>query len=167
MSAFVIGDMHLGHAGIMKFGQRHFDNIDQHDECLVEAWHSVVKKKHDLVWVLGDVCMDIKKMPLLYKMNGRKILVMGNHDKFDTQVYLRHFERVQAFEKRYGFIMTHIPIHPDELIHRTWKYNVHGHIHHKEKQPDDSRYINVNIDVVGYMHPTPVEWLKTEIAARE
>jgi len=166
-NVFFIGDMHLGHEGIMKFGQRHFDTIEDHDETLIQAWNTVVRKKDDLVWVLGDVAMKPQALQLLHRAAGRKILIMGNHDTMDTKVYLKYFERVKAFEKRYGFIMTHIPIHPNELGYRGWNYNVHGHIHHKEKQPPESNYINVNVDYVGYYQPTPLETIRQEIAHRE
>lgn len=166
-SVFLIGDMHLGHANIMKFGQRPFASIEEHDEALIQAWNTVVRSKYDLVWVLGDVAMDIKSLDLLSKAAGRKVLIAGNHDRFDTQVYLKYFEKVISFEKRYGFIMTHIPIHPNELVYRNWKYNVHGHIHHKDKQPKESNYINVNIDYTGDYQPVPLDRIKQEIKNRE
>jgi calcineurin-like phosphoesterase family protein len=166
MAVYFIGDLHLGHKNIMKFGQRNFDTIEEHDQALMDNWNSVVKKQRDLVWVLGDVCMDIECMKLLPAFNGRKILVIGNHDNFDTQVYLKYFEKVVAFERRYhGMVMTHIPIHPNELQYRTWKFNIHGHIHDPNKFPDDPRYINVNADVRD-LTPVKLEQLQEEINDR-
>ena len=144
-NVFMIGDLHLGHKNIMGFGQRDFTCIEDHNEAIVQAWNTVVGKR-DIVWVLGDVCMDMKDMPLFDRMRGDKRLILGNHDRFDIQVYARYFNGVGAFEKRYGVIMTHIPIHPGELQYRTWRWNVHGHIHDIKKQPKDDRYINVEID---------------------
>ena len=51
--------------------------------------------------------------------------------------------------KKYGFWLSHCPVHPNELRH---KKNIHGHVHNKTV--DDDRYINVCCDVVNY---TPVE----------
>jgi len=147
---FFIGDLHLGHKNIMNFGQRNFDTMEAHNQALMDNWNGVVTKQHDLVWVLGDVAMQIEDLELLRAFNGRKILVHGNHDKFDTQVYLKYFEKVVAFEKRYhGLVMTHIPIHPNELQYRNWEFNIHGHIHDKKKFPYDPRYINVCADLIN------------------
>jgi len=164
---FFIGDLHLGHEGIMKFGQRQFESIGEHDAHLLQQWNSVVRRQRDLVWLLGDVAMNMEAIKLLAAFNGRKVLVMGNHDRFDMQVYLKYFERVVACEKRYhGMIMTHIPIHPNELQYRTWKWNIHGHCHHAEKAPEDPRYFNVNADVRD-LTPVSLEQLKLEIQQRE
>jgi len=159
---YFISDLHLGHKNIMKFGQRDFDTIEAHDETIVELWNSVVKKR-DLVWVLGDVAMEVESLKSLDKMKGRKRLIMGNHDTFDMQVYLKYFEDVRSFEKRYhGLVMTHIPIHPQEMMYRNWVTNVHGHIHDPNKDIKDPRYFNVNVDVIG-MTPIPLHQLKTKI----
>ena len=167
MGVYFIGDLHLGHEGIMSFGQRNFPSMEDHDLAIVDAWNVVVTSKRDLVWVLGDVAMDINSLKLMDRCAGRKVLVIGNHDRFDTQVYLKYFERVISFEKRYdGLILTHIPIHPNELQYRKWKFNVHGHIHHVEKFPYDPRYINVNADVVG-LSPVSLDWMKEEVKKRE
>lgn len=165
-TVFFIGDLHLGHKNITQFGQRDFETIEDHNEAIVQAWNTVVTK-HDLVWVLGDICMKVEDMQLFDRMKGMKRLILGNHDQFDIGVYAKYFNKVYAFQKKYGLVMTHIPIHPDELVYRTWKWNVHGHIHDPAKQPQDKRYINVNIDYVGYLHPTPLDHILTEVKLRE
>ena len=169
MSVFFIGDLHLGHENIMQFGQRDFTSIGEHDEHMVMAWNSVVRDKRDLVWVLGDVAMSIESLKLMDRMAGRKVLVMGNHDRFDTQVYLKYFERVTAFERRYhGLVMTHIPVHPNEMKNRTWNYNIHGHIHDVEKMPYDPLYINVNADAPGMnLIPISLERIRLIVKERE
>lgn len=161
-NVFFISDMHLDHENIMKFGQRKFDSIEEHNEALVGSWNAVVTRR-DLVWVLGDVAFSVESLKLFDRMSGRKRLILGNHDTFDTQVYLKYFERVQAFEKRYGgLVMTHIPIHPQEMAYRNWVTNVHGHIHDPAKDIMHPKYINVNVDIVG-MIPISLEQLRTKI----
>lgn len=161
-NVFFISDLHLGHENILQFGQRDFQNIDEHNEAIVGSWNAVVSPR-DLVWVLGDICMDMKAMDLFGRMVGKKRLILGNHDRFNTQVYLKYFDAVTAFEKRYhGLVMTHIPIHPQEMAYRNWKTNVHGHIHHPEKDIKDGSYINVNVDIIG-MIPISLEQLRERI----
>jgi calcineurin-like phosphoesterase family protein len=166
MSVYFIGDLHLGHKGIMKFGQRKHPSIEEHDQALMDNWNNVVRRQKDLVWVLGDVAMDMDSLKLLPAFNGRKVLIIGNHDRFDTQVYLKYFERVISVEKRYhGPVMTHIPIHPNELAYSGWEFNVHGHVHVPEKFPYDPRYINVNADVID-LTPVSLDWLNNEMKER-
>lgn len=148
---YFISDLHLGHKNIMTFGQRHHDSMEDMHIAMLEQWNAKVRKHSDIVWVLGDVCMDIKEMYWLDKMNGEKRLILGNHDNFDWGVYAKHFSKVMAFHKAYkGLVLTHIPIHPKEMENRNWEVNVHGHIHHKEKNILGDKYINVNVDIVGY-----------------
>lgn len=163
---YFIGDLHLGHKNIMKFGQRDYDTIEHHDEGIIDLWNSKVRSKKDLVWVLGDVAFNMESIKLLDKANGRKRLIMGNHDKFNIGVYLKYFEDVRAYEKRYGVIMSHIPIHPNELQYRGWQWNLHGHIHHAEKEVKDYRYINVNADQIGLI-PIDLDELRQIIKLRE
>lgn len=163
---FFISDLHLGHENIMKFGQRSFDTIDEHNEAIVSSWNAVVRAK-DIVWVLGDICMDMKSMELFSRMGGRKRLILGNHDRFDIQVYLKYFESVSSFEKRYhGLVMTHIPVHPQEMAYRNWVTNVHGHIHHPEKDIQSPDYFNVNVDLIG-MVPISLDQLRTKIELKK
>ena len=43
-NVYFIGDLHLGHKNILKFGQRSmYDNIDEHDVGLMERWNEVVR----------------------------------------------------------------------------------------------------------------------------
>ena len=165
-SVYFIGDLHLGHKNIMKFGQRaHFNTIDDHDVGLMENWNSVVTKQNDLVYVLGDVAMTLEAIDLLRAFNGRKVLIMGNHDTFDTQVYLKYFEKVVAFQKKYhGMVMTHIPIHPHEMRFG-WQWNIHGHIHSLTQGIADPRYINVNADWIN-LTPISLDELRSECEAR-
>lgn len=161
-NVFFIGDLHLGHKNIMKFGQRNFDTIEHHDEAMIDLWNSKVKSKRDLVWVLGDVAMSTEAMKILEKAQGHKRLIMGNHDREPISEYLKYFEDIRAFEKRYGFVMSHVPIHPNEMVYRSWNYNVHGHIHDPKKNLNVDTYFNVNVDSIGLI-PLELDELRTKI----
>jgi len=148
---YFISDLHLGHKNIMNFGQRNHESLEDMHIAMVEAWNEKVTKNSSIVYVLGDVCMDIKEMHWLNMMNGQKRLILGNHDQFDYGVYQKYFKKVQHFHKGYkGMVLTHIPIHPNELECRSWKWNIHGHIHDPKKNDLGDKYFNVNVDIVGY-----------------
>lgn len=145
-------DLHFSHKSLLPFRSecqnRVFIDIHDHDQWLIDLWNKQVKKR-DLVWVLGDVAWTDVGLHCLAQCNGTKHLVMGNHDKFQVKQYLRYFNKIYGVTKRHGAVLSHVPIHPLSLEFR-WKYNIHGHIHHKELDKlYDNRYINVNIDVTG------------------
>lgn len=142
---YVIGDTHFGHKLIADF--RGFDSIEEHDEAMIDNWNSVARKR-DTVWHLGDVAFGQKGLKCLDNCNGVKKLVMGNHDKLTTRAYLRYFNKIYGTVKFKNVVMSHVPIHPNELCYR-WEFNCHGHIHHKERLIDDPRYMCVNADIIG------------------
>jgi calcineurin-like phosphoesterase family protein len=80
-------DLHIGHKNILKYcPNRHnkqpFSSIQEHDEELVKRWNSVVAP-HDIVIVGGDVkiCGQTYAKGVIARLNGKKILVRGNHDE--------------------------------------------------------------------------------------
>ena len=143
---YIISDTHFGHKLAAK--ERGFDSLKDHDDYIVDQWNSVVDKK-DTVWHLGDVAFGKDALARMNDCNGVKKLVSGNHDKYATEEYLKYFNRVFGIVRFKSVVLSHAPVHPNELEYR-WEYNVHGHIHHKEKLIDDSRYFCVNVDIVGF-----------------
>jgi calcineurin-like phosphoesterase family protein len=150
-----IADLHLGHENMAK--SRGFENSDSQDEYIVSKWNSVVTKK-DLTYILGDVTMESpKKYPILDRLNGRKIVVLGNHDRVqDVPELLKYVDRVGGIIKYKGIWLTHCPVHGSELEYRVNK-NIHGHIHDKRVmlldscfEEPDPRYICVSCEQVDY-----------------
>lgn len=144
----------LGHANILKFAKQYRDwgatSVDEHDHILIERIRSVCRNKRDILYILGDVCMDITKMELLNDVPARKILVRGNHDNFDMGVYLKYFDKIEGFCRYKNHWLSHCPVHPMELRGRK---NIHGHLHGNLIMCDqpldkyrDTRYINVCVE---------------------
>lgn len=141
---YFISDLHLGHKKILQFSSewREGSTVDEHDEWIINQWNSVVKK-HDVVWLLGDVAFTRQGLEKCLRLNGVKKLVMGNHDQFTTTAYeLNGFRVMGGIVKYKGFWLSHAPVHPAEL--RGCK-NIHGHVH--SESIDDDRYINVCVEV--------------------
>ena len=126
----MIGCLHLGHHWMAL--HRGFSNSQEHDEYLIQEWNKVVHKK-DLTYILGDITMNTNKhYHLLDKLNGRKIVVLGNHDNpKDVKELLKYVESVAGMIDYKGFIITHCPIHPNEMSF--CRGNIHAHIHHNNK----------------------------------
>lgn len=151
---FFISDLHLGHKKMV--APDHTDkrsgslDVDGHDDWIVEQWNKVVTK-NDLVWVLGDVCFDKKKMKLLKKMKGTKHLILGNHDEYALDEYLEYFNKIHGFIKYKGCAwLSHVPINPQQL---RGKWNIHGHTHNWVSP--DLRFINVAVE---QLKGIPISW---------
>lgn len=167
-NTWFISDTHFGHANILTFKDnegnliRPFKSCEEMDETMVENWNKVVKPK-DRVYHLGDVVMNRRCLPILNRLNGRKVLIKGNHDIFKLNDYTPYFEDIRAYKiyLKQGIICSHIPLHPDQFNHR-FKTNVHGHLHqnlimfnHKGSYKPDETYINICVEHTNY---TPVSF---------
>lgn len=147
---FFIADTHFGHTNILRFEAAHrpFATVEEMNEALVDNWNATVGHR-DTVWHLGDVLFGSgEKLEIIGRLNGRKNLVMGNHDKHGAAVYLRHFRKVEALWKFDGCLLSHIPVHPSQFYR--YQANIHGHLHSRhvrdgQDQPDP-RYINVSCE---------------------
>jgi calcineurin-like phosphoesterase family protein len=155
---FAVSDNHFGHTGLYKPSKRwgdamrpEFANVDDAEAEIIRR-HNGVVKPDDTVYFLGDVTMKRGRLRLLTQMNGKKILVMGNHDCFAAFDYLKYFEDVEGFVKQKLAFLSHAPIHPNELYDRV---NIHGHVH--RNTIDDNRYINACLEVNNY---TPIDVTK-------
>lgn len=134
---FYSSDHHFNHANILNFKDyngcpvREFDNVDQMNEAMIDFHNSVVGV-NDTCYFLGDVSMTASGLQHVKKMNGRKILIKGNHDIFKLKQYTEVFEDIRAFKiyPEHGIICSHIPLHPSAFERGSrWKGNVHGHLH--------------------------------------
>jgi calcineurin-like phosphoesterase family protein len=102
---------------------------------------------------MGDVAMEVSKLSLIAQLPGRKILIPGNHDLFDTQVYLKYFDKILGGFKKYKCWLTHMPLHDAEL---RGHYNIHGHCHHNTLSYD-KRYLNVAIEWLPEKRPITLD----------
>lgn len=142
---FVIGDTHFGHKNVLIFEPiyRPFGSIEEHDRTLVEKWNAVVRPC-DTVWHLGDVYLGRKDAHgVLAALNGTKNLVLGNHDVYPLDFYQQYFTHICAATVKHGYILTHIPVHPNQL-ERRYSGNIHGHLH--SASLSDPRYRCVSVE---------------------
>lgn len=128
MQAFFIGCLHFGHKAIAQY--RGFNDDFYHDEHLIESWNSVVRGKKDIVYILGDITMETAQhYHQLDRLNGVKHVVLGNHDRIqDVPELLKYVSTVGGAVDYKGCLLTHVPIHPNEVAF--CRRNIHAHIHH-------------------------------------
>ena len=134
MRRWVIADTHFGHTMLIEKGYRPPD----YDKRIIDRWASMVSPE-DLVIHLGDVALP-DKVPdvwtMLANLPGRKILVMGNHDKRSVTWYMaRGFAFACDMFELGRIVFSHRPITtvPDDVA-----FNVHGHLHTGEHRPFDA-----------------------------
>lgn len=168
---FLISDWHLGHDNILTFCKDdgtllrpEFDNVEQMNEYLIEKNNAVVRPQ-DHLYMLGDVAINAKFIPLVAKFNGHKRLVLGNHDHSMMKLYTPYFEKVFSTRRLDKFILSHIPLHPESLGNVV--ANIHGHVHNNVEQGHfGPRYYNVSCEVLNYV-PISLEELKVKVDAQQ
>lgn len=82
-------DFHIGHKNIVKHcperaiaGGFEPDDIVAHDRWIMSIWNATVKKR-DIVYIDGDFIIQNRDyaVRILSQLNGKKHLILGNHDK--------------------------------------------------------------------------------------
>ena len=177
MNTFLISDTHFSHKNICSFTKndgsklRPFDNVEEMDELMIENWNKTVSPI-DKVYHLGDVAINRNGLKILERLNGKKVLIKGNHDIFPLKDYLPHFYDIRAYHiLDKNMILSHIPIHPDS--NGRFKVNIHGHTHSNNVMKEipnmngdfmeeiDPFYFNVSVEQINYT-PISLEEVKVK-----
>lgn len=176
---WVISDTHFNHSNILNFTDENgkyiregFKTAEQMNEFMTERWNSVVKPG-DKVYHLGDVYMGggfprEYTEKLLSNLNGRKRLILGNHDNGKDQILQRAFQKIDVWRMftEFGLLLTHVPVHPSTLKEGRFSghgkpqlkmLNVHGHIH--ANPSPEGPYKCVCVEQIDYT-PVNIEELR-------
>lgn len=146
---FVIADMHFDHENILKYCNRPFRDIETMNDELVKRWNETVRTV-DTVFILGDFAFGknavSKYLPLL---NGRKVLIKGNHDTYTNEFYLQAgFDEVVKYPIVFDFfILSHEPL---VLSESTPYFNYYGHVHNDSRYVDTATSKCVSVERIGY-----------------
>lgn len=155
------GDTHFGHKNIIRYCKRPFENIEEHDQTLIDNWNALVKPG-DKVYHLGD--FGFGSQDFLTKtaaaLSGQKYLIRGNHDRAFRKVdKTEHFLWVKdLFE---------LKVPDEEMDHKqsitlchyafeVWNkrhfgsFHLHGHSHGTLQSSDHQARLDVGVDVHDY-----------------
>lgn len=128
---FFIADLHFGDERIIFYENRPFLTAEEMDGQLIANWNSVVSET-DTVFVLGDFSCygEEKDREILDSLRGRKILIMGNHDRHRSSEEWRRLGFSECVEwpvvYREFFILSHEPVY----LNVNMPYaNFYGHVH--------------------------------------
>lgn len=132
-SVWLTSDTHFGHEKTCTVFKRDdgsplrpFSCAEEMDEYMIKVWNERVKP-NDKVYHLGDVVISRKNLATLGRLNGDKVLIRGNHDIFKLEDYTPYFRDIRGCHVMNGMILTHIPIHEQQLAR--FGCNIHGHLH--------------------------------------
>ena len=146
---FVIGDCHFWHSNIIKYCNRPwwkkdesgFDipDVEKMNEEMIKIWNSVITSDNQTVYVNGDFCFGnrVKVKEIFDRLNGRKRIVLGNHDRCKFKDYYEiGFDRV--YDKPILLdnfcILSHEPL---QWVKGGDVYmNVYAHVHTQEMYKD-------------------------------
>lgn len=155
MKRFLIADTHFKHENIIKYESRPFADSNEMDKQLIDLWNSTVGKD-DLVYILGDFTLsrriDVIKN-LVSSLNGRKILIIGNHDTRKPKDYIECGFEVATRKPimvEPGVILMHEPFNDANLIAPNYVY-FFGHVHMNKTLMDE--YPNcmcVSVERINY-----------------
>ena len=166
---FFTADTHFGHESIRRHCNRPWNSVEEMDEALIANWNNVVKHG-DMVYHIGDFAM-ISEVPngvprmklyrkLRMRLNGKIILIRGNHDKMSQDVYKDCFSEVYDLREikidGEKITLCHYPM-------RSWNASVHGrkhifgHVHARLEGADLGVCTDAGVDVPEWKF-SPVIW---------
>jgi len=122
---------------------------------MIREWNEIVGK-NDLVYILGDVAFmpANKAAALLKKLNGRKILIEGNHDRkqLKDNSFCNCFEEIHQYLRLHyngtTVVLFHYPISDWDQMHRG-SIMFHGHLHGSPSGLEQYRCRDMGYDATG------------------
>lgn len=154
---FLIGDTHFNHKNIINYCDRPFSSVEEMNKTLIRNWNSVVKRD-DKVIVVGDfaLCGKDKIIEIGQQLNGKKTLILGNHDRASIKTY---YDAGFEFVSKYPIVLDDwyiISHHPKYTTENSLYANIYAHVHNDINYFDHTaRSFCVSAERINY---TPIEW---------
>lgn len=154
------------------------ETIRNFNEQIVKRWNEIVTN-NDLTFILGDLAVEYKDIDevnsLISRLNGDKVLVVGNHDDYllqDKRFSKRLFKEIIPYKGiKYNnkfIVMCHYPI---QAFNKQDKQNqdgtniglhLYGHIHSASLKYEIPHAYNVGMDVNNYLPVNINEFIKLD-----
>lgn len=168
---YYISDTHFGHKNIIGYDNRPFFTVKEMDEKIMNNWNGGVSD-NDIVYILGDFSWypEFQTSEILSKLNGHKVLILGNHDKMSHKM-AKNFDKICDYleieDEKERVIMSHYPmpfwngqfrdsIHLYGHVHNSHQWNYCLSIQRQLKQLQDIPMKMYNVGcMMKYMDYTP------------
>ena len=173
MKNWFSSDPHWGHKNIIRYCNRPFENVQIMNETLIMNFNARVRPEDNLYFT-GDLffCDKSKAAKILARLNGKKYLVLGNHDKMIKK-------NIEFFEPYFEYIGDYLEIKvqdPDAsggsqmicLFHysqKVWNqshrgsWQLYGHSHGSLPDDPNALQMDVGVDCNNY-YPFSYEEIK-------
>lgn len=155
---YFTSDLHLGHANVLRFHHRPFSDLSEMNRALITNYNAVVRPD-DTVYLLGDLAYRLPVSDanhLLARLNGKKILIKGNHDRsYDPALFEEICDYKDVSLSGVHLVLMHYPILSWKRMHRG-SIHLHGHIHSEgdsynlEQKHRGIRRYDVGVDANAY-----------------
>jgi len=137
-----VSDTHFGHNRDFIYKPRGFNEIEAHDETIIQRWNERVSE-NDTVIHLGDFIVgagdnaDKLGNSLLARLKGSKVLIWGNHNSYLKNLYKRLIKG-----RGWDYMGENTEIYPLETDAFGSKVTFVGHnLLAKIKTPEHSQYV--------------------------
>lgn len=174
---FFTSDWHIGHERSIQYDLRPFRDLNHMHESLITRYNSTVPDS-GICYFLGDMgnkTEDIRKV--ITRLNGTKVLILGNHDKGITTMYNCGFDVViysaSIYIGDHLITMSHCPLlglfredtsnmrsvqtdnwhgesrpkHRRHSLKDDGQFHLHGHIHSRKDKPQSQKILDKQFDV--------------------
>lgn len=174
---FFTSDWHIGHEKSIEYDARPFRDLDEMHESLITRYNATVPQS-GICYFLGDMgnkTEDIRKV--ITRLNGTKVLLVGNHDKGITTMYNCGFDVViysaSIYVGPYRVTMSHCPLfgirredtskmkgsendnwhgerrpkHKMSALTDEGQFHLHGHIHSRKDKTQSVKILDKQYDV--------------------
>lgn len=131
------------------------NDVDYMNETMISEWNAVVQPE-DTTFILGDVAFlpAAKAVAILQRLNGRKILIKGNHDRkllrdpaFRACFAEIHADWINSINGTWVH-MYHHPVAEWDQMHRG-AVHFHGHLHGNPSGLEEFRARDMGMDATG------------------
>lgn len=157
MKTWISSDLHFYHKNVIGFCNRPYDSVEEMNEGIINNFNSVIKPEDKLI-LLGDLAFTspLKAKKLIDRINGKKFLVVGNHDSR----LVKNEDFRNSFECIYDYLEETVSGHKVCMFHfpilnwnRKGYGSIHlfGHQHGDEVDLGNGRYKDVGVDTNNMM----------------
>lgn len=133
---YYIADTHFGHANIIRYDNRPFKSMEEMDAAMILNWNKVVSSD-DTVYILGDFSWhkENETLEILKRLDGRKVLIKGNHDRISpaiSKMFSLIVDYLEINDHGERVIMSHYPM---PFWNGQFRDSIHlyGHIHNSHQ----------------------------------
>lgn len=123
MTVWFSSDTHFSHTNAALKFRSGFSSVEEMDNLIISNWNSLVAPT-DIVYHLGDFCWSGKYGEYASQLNGRKHLILGNHDDRNEAIKCGEFLSVQ--DVKTATMPDNRKIFMSHYSHRVWNKSHHN-----------------------------------------